>query len=316
MRCPGLWSIIGHKPYVFSDSYRLVIWSFALYMASTKMTYKILCVSPDGISESFIEAYQFTIGRSEKAELHIPLSGVSRIHLIVMAKDGDVYIRDNNSSFGTHIGGKAIAKGKFTRYSQGAPIRLGKAPVIISLRMITQIETAQLLAKKNKAYANRLVKHDAVEDINSFISSLLQPKGLFSSISRVNLMNWEHNIKKEMQVFISEMQELANATLEKAKLKGERIIHDANSVGFGIKAKAKEEGAQFLDEVNRKGLELIEQSTQAADSIKQEAFVQKDKLISSAELNSQKMLREAKERFEKISNEADTLDKTYRRSRT
>ena len=69
-------------------------------MASTKMKYKILSVSPTGIAESFIEAYQFTIGRSEQADLYVPLPGVSRIHLIVIAKDGDIYIKDN-STFGS-----------------------------------------------------------------------------------------------------------------------------------------------------------------------------------------------------------------------
>ena len=280
-------------------------------MALTKMNFKILVVSSDGIQEKFIEAYQFSIGRADQAELRIPANGISRIHLIVLAKDGEIYIKDNNSSFGTQVGGKTIVKGKFVRYSQGGPIKMGKAPVILNIRMITDIETAHLLAKKDEAFVSRYIKHEAIEDINSWLSSLLKPTNIFSSIAKVNLMNWENNVKQEMNFFIKEMQELAQQTIEKAKLQGEQIIYDSNVVASDLKAAAMEEAETFLAQIDNKGSVLFDQAKEAAVKIQNEASKSKDEILKNAELKAQSLLREADERFKVISGKADQVEKTY-----
>ncbi len=278
------------------------------------MTFKILIITPEGISEKFIEGYQFTIGRSSESDLIIPLNGVSRLHNLVYAKDADIFIQDLNSSFGTKINGQSLTKNKIVRYPQGSPIRLGKAPVVLSIRMITEIETAQMLAKENKSYINRLIKPDAVQDINAWLSSIIQPTSVLSAVAKRSLMNWEQEVQSQINNIIKDTQIITRNAIESAKKQGEQILHEANLVALDIQSKAQYDGTEYLNEINNKGLELINKSSEAAKKIEEEAKKRNELIIREAETKATNLIQDAKRNFEEINSKAQTVESNYIKS--
>ncbi len=85
--------------------------------------------------EIMFDKPEFTIGRSEKADHMISEnSDVSRIHAVIVQRNGVNYIKDNNSTNHTYVDGKELAPGEEALLKNGAKIVMGNEEFTFHLR--------------------------------------------------------------------------------------------------------------------------------------------------------------------------------------
>ena len=77
------------------------------------------------ILEYKVHPTTFTVGRSPKCEVVIPLEGLSRQHLSVQFKDGDFFITDLGSMNGVFINGERIQPDVRVKYNTFFPLSFG-----------------------------------------------------------------------------------------------------------------------------------------------------------------------------------------------
>ncbi|RME16005.1 MAG: FHA domain-containing protein [Bdellovibrio sp.] len=110
---------------------------------------KIQIISTEGIYEKYVEAVEFTLGRSAKhSDLNLPFKGISRKHLKVFIKDGTIYLQDLASKYGTFLNGTQLEAGKTVKYQPFDIIQFGKVPeVVIYMRPVLKAEWSHLESK-------------------------------------------------------------------------------------------------------------------------------------------------------------------------
>ncbi len=86
--------------------------------------------------EIIVASDEFKLGRS-KAHADYALennTAISRVHCIVVRKNGVSYIKDNNSSNGTYVNGKKLAPGEEVLLKNKTEIKLGDEELVFYLR--------------------------------------------------------------------------------------------------------------------------------------------------------------------------------------
>ena len=73
--------------------------------------HKLLVNSPRQKAQEFeLGAETFTIGKSSDRSLHLTGWNVARDHAVVMLHDGDVFIEDRGSLFGTWVNNERVTR--------------------------------------------------------------------------------------------------------------------------------------------------------------------------------------------------------------
>ncbi len=85
--------------------------------------------TPEGSLQKVIDGSSFSIGRAPDCVLSIPHAGISRLHVLITVKRGEVYLMDQESSNGTFINGTKIEAKRLTHIKPSDEIKLGLSDV-------------------------------------------------------------------------------------------------------------------------------------------------------------------------------------------
>ena len=84
----------------------------------------------------------FVIGKSKKADLSLPLEGLSRQHLKVSFKDGEIWLEDLGSTFGTFVNKIKLSPSKPFLYNPNDRIRIGVAESEMTIEYIGELKNS------------------------------------------------------------------------------------------------------------------------------------------------------------------------------
>jgi len=98
---------------------------------------------------------EITIGRNPTNDIHIDNLGVSKQHAKIIRQDGAYLIEDLNSTNGTFINDKRVARAVL---NENAVVHIGKHSLIISHKKQGDKKTAQDFGDKTVAIKNKNTK--------------------------------------------------------------------------------------------------------------------------------------------------------------
>lgn len=225
----------------------------------------------EGSLQKVVDGHSFSIGRAPDCIVSIPHAGVSRLHLLVTVKRGEVYIIDQDSSNGTFVNGTRLDAKKMTHIKPTDEIKIGLSDVTVQFQVLekhfrTDYIAESLLPNHEKDHLQDLIKashHKAQEVIGAAQSQA------------------DHIVN----VATEKSRNLENQTL----LKQEEIISAAQVEGQHVVAEAKRKAAQIL-------LENEEKTKQSCQSI----YDQAERIRQEAEAYFQNRVREAEARGTEI----------------
>lgn len=102
-------------------------------MSDVKKRFFITLHSEEGKRTESYDSDCFVLGKSKKADLSLPLEGLSRQHLEVKYREGNIWLEDLGSTFGTVVNKIKLVRGKPYLYAEGDLIRIGVAKETISI---------------------------------------------------------------------------------------------------------------------------------------------------------------------------------------
>lgn len=86
---------------------------------------RLVILSPSGTQRTLVKRLPLLIGRSEEARLRISQDSVSRRHCELLDRDGEVFVRDLNSTNGTLVDGVEIAAETDVPVASGMVVKVG-----------------------------------------------------------------------------------------------------------------------------------------------------------------------------------------------
>jgi len=107
-----------------------------------KVRFRVTITTPLGKSEKEICQDKFSVGRGSACAVSIAnATGVSRTHLLVYSLDGQVWIKDLGSRFGTHVNGHRIASNVPLLYQPGQTLKVGPDETYLQIEALNDDET-------------------------------------------------------------------------------------------------------------------------------------------------------------------------------
>ena len=250
--------------------------------------------TPEGSLQKVVDGTSFSIGRAPDCVLSIPHAGISRLHLVVTIKRGEVYIMDQESSNGTFINGTKMEAKRLTHIKPTDEIKLGLSDVnmqfvVLEKHFKTDYIAESLLPTHEKDNLLALIKasnHKAQE----IIASAQQQADHITQVASEKARNLE------------------NQTL----LKQEEIISSAQVEGQHFVAESKRKAAQILVENEDRVKESCQSIYDQAERIRKEAEVYFQNRVKDAETKGTEIL----DHHTKLAQELveDLKDKTIRKT--
>lgn len=252
----------------------------------------------NGMAYRIVNDTSFTIGRSEDCIFQINDSSVSRVHLAVTAKDGSIWIRDNNSTFGTTINGKKLAPAVQIQIKNSDRIVLGSADGVLNIHLVEMVggnENADTVVGYNINNNNLDIQ------INQ---TLQEAKKQAAQI----IYESEFEAEKKAQAIFSEAKqkmqqsELAyNTKVEEAQKMSEKILSESQKQGHEMVQEARRhsqtirEDVEKFSDLNKK--ETLQQSQEILKRAHAEAELIKDRYIESVKESAVEKARKEVQTF-------------------
>ena len=221
--------------------------------------------TPEGSLQKVVDGSSFSIGRAPDCVLSVPHAGISRLHILVTIKRGEVYIMDQESSNGTFLNGNKIEPKRLTHVKPTDEIKLGLSDVVMQFVVLekhfkTDYIAESLLPSHEKDNLMALIKasnHKAQEIVAS----------AQAQADHITLVATEKS------------RNLENQTL----LKQEEIITAAQVEAQHFVAEAKRKAAQVLLENEEKAKASVQNIHEQAERIRKEAEVYFQNRVKDAE---------------------------------
>lgn len=248
----------------------------------------------EGSTQKVVDGTAFSVGRAPDCVLSIPDVGISRLHLLVTIKRGEIYITDQGSSNGTFLNGEKIESKRLIHVKPTDEIKLGKSDVVLQFGCIekhfkTDYIAESLLPAEEKdnllaiikashhksqeivgmaqMQAEQLVKVATEKARNTENQTLLMQEEILSK-AQVESQQIISDTKRKSAQMIQEAEETARATVQS--------IHDEAQ-------SRRQEAEMFYEEKMKETTYRCEQKTQESDKYYQdkikEAQIQGDLII-------------------------------------
>ncbi len=230
--------------------------------------------TPEGSLQKVVDGSSFSIGRAPDCVLSVPHAGISRLHVLVTVKRGEIYIMDQESSNGTFLNGTKIEAKRLTHVKPTDEIKLGLSDVIMQFVVLekhfkTDYIAESLLPSHEKDNLMALIKasnHKAQEIVAS-------------AQAQADHIN---------QVATEKSRNLENQTL----LKQEEIITAAQVEAQHFVAEAKRKAAQVLLENEEKAKASVQSIHEQAERIRKEAEVYFQNRVKEAETRGTEIIEQ------------------------
>lgn len=274
--------------------------------------FKILVISTQGIHVQYMEGHELTIGRSEEADLCLQFSGISRKHLSIASQDGKIYIKDNNSKYGTRINGSKIQSDKYVSYKPFERIQFSGVPdVVIGLRLVPRVEAAGLESSGNTDFMSRVVKHSLSQVVSHIFQGLGNDDDAGQSGSPDKIVAEERRAVQNLAGLLTDAQAVADGIRKNAIRESEVILEGAKQVCEEIKSKANDDAEKYWERKNdelkviyseqkKKVLEFEKEVQGKAQEIIQGARAKREDIVREASESAQELLKQAESEKEQI----------------
>lgn len=239
----------------------------------------------EGSTQKVVDGTAFSVGRAPDCVLSIPDVGISRIHILVSIKRGEIYISDQGSSNGTFINGEKIESKRLIHVKPSDDIKLGKSDVILqfgciekhfktdyiaeSLLPLDEKNNLQSLIKASQHKAQEIVsmaqhqaeqlsKLSAEKARNTENQTLLMQEEILTK-ANVDSQQVLSDTKRKSAQLVFEAEEAARQATESIRRDAENKRHEADSYYQNKIKDAQTHGNQILDKHTQMGLQMIEE---------------------------------------------------------
>jgi vacuolar-type H+-ATPase subunit H len=226
-----------------------------------------------GKFESFlVTSDKFTVGRSPECDFVVADNQVSRKHLGVLIRSGQIYLKDLNSANGCKMGTTKIPADNVIPYQAGEGIRLGMADFTVYLEYVEKKIEAKDLND------SELPEEEARKVLYFLETSQKRTKTLFDEYETL-IHDFKQYSKAETQRLISE-----------AQLKSEKIVTESD-------LQAKNHLAAIENECRR----LIAVTQIESQNLLKAAEINKQQIVTQTDELEKQMLSEARQKAEELS---------------
>lgn len=185
----------------------------------------------EGSMQKVVDGAAFSVGRAPDCVLSIPDVGISRLHLLVTIKRGEIYVTDQGSSNGTFINGERIEAKRLIHLKPSDEVKLGKSEVVIQFGCIekhfkTDYIAESLLPAQEKDNLMGLIKasHHKAQEIVGMAQTQADQ---LVKVATEKARNTENQTLLMQEEILSKAQVDSQQIISDNKRKGAQIIFDA-----------------------------------------------------------------------------------------
>lgn len=272
---------------------------------SDKWTCLIRIKSADGLRSHLIDRPSFTIGRTQDADIPLLASSVSRVHLIIEVKDGEVWVTDKNSANGTFRNNAQMAPGVQMMIDPTDVLRLGTEPdefQLLAFPVPVELQGKDLRADSLKDSMKDLAKQFEAQSKERVEKELRRARSESEQIiaeakklAEIQRTQDSVEIQTRRQAIDDELGRLRQTTME--ELSRER-------------QKAKREADTMIAEAQRTIQKDFDEAGKKIELQMSEAHARSLSILQQAELNGQTDLNEAREEAMRVRNAASEEART------
>ncbi len=270
------------------------------------------------VARRVIDRNPFLIGRSLEAALPIAEASVSRNHLMVKNKKGEVWISDQASTHGTFLNGEKIEANKWIKVEPKDFVRLGKTGVLLKFSAVERMVSHDFI--EGHPDIPEIQKESILDVLDGARSDAEKLVRAARDIHDQVIHKAEGDAKAIEQAAEVREQELLAATetkvlqykaklLEEAQKEIAKLHEPAKAEAIAIKQRAEEEAGRLLNEsrlqAKNEAEELISSAKKAA---KEEVLA----LKSKAKVEVEEERAKAKEEIDALKSRVDEEVKKLR----
>jgi len=228
--------------------------------------------TPEGSLQKVVDGTAFSVGRAPDCVLSIPDVGISRLHMLVTIKRGEIYVTDQGSSNGTFINGERIEAKRLIHLKPSDEVKLGKSEVIIQFGCIE--------------------KHFKTDYIAESLLPVQEKDNLMGLIKASH-----HKAQEIVGMAQSQADQLVKVAIDKARntenqtlLLQEEILSKAQVDGQQIISDNKRKGAQIVFDAEEKARDATKSIHQEAESRRHEADIYYQQKINEAKAHGDQII--------------------------
>jgi len=227
--------------------------------------------TPEGVVQKVVDGSAFSVGRAPDCVLSIPEVGISRLHMLVTIKRGEIYITDQGSSNGTFLNGERIEPKRLIHVKATDEIKLGKTEFVLQLGVVE--------------------KHFKTD----YIAESLLPQN-----EKDNLMNVIKASQHKAQEIVAMAQMQADQMVQIATEKSRNIQNQTLLMQEDILSKAQVESQGIVSETKRKAAQMIMEAEEQAKEATRAIHFDADQKRNEAEQFYKDRTQEAQVRADEI----------------
>ncbi len=273
----------------------------------------------EGSMQKVVDGAAFSVGRAPDCVLSIPDVGISRLHLLVTIKRGEIYVTDQGSSNGTFINGERIEAKRLIHLKPSDEVKLGKSEVVIQFGCIekhfkTDYIAESLLPVQEKDNLMGLIKasHHKAQEIVGMAQSQADQ---LVKVATEKARNTENQTLLMQEEILSKAQVDSQQIISDNKRKGAQIIFDAEekardatkSIHQDAESRRHEADVYYQQKINEAkahGDEIIEKQTvlgqQMIEDLRKSTMEKAEKEAKEQLSNLFGLIDEKSEELEKI----------------
>jgi pSer/pThr/pTyr-binding forkhead associated (FHA) protein len=242
----------------------------------------------EGSMQKVVDGTAFSVGRAPDCVLSIPDVGISRLHMLVTIKKGEIYITDQGSSNGTFLNGEKIEPKRLIHVKPVDEIKLGKSDVILQFGCIE--------------------KHFKTDYIAESLLPTVEKDNLLSLIKASH-----HKAQEIVGMAQSQAEQLVKVATEKARntenqtlLRQEEILSKAQVESQQIISDTKRKSAQMIQEAEEKAMQATENIRLDAENRRKEAETYYQDKVKGAEAFYDDKVKSAEAFYDEKAKRADS----------
>jgi len=275
--------------------------------------FKITLHTSKGQFEELVTGESIELGRNISADLPVMASGVSRSHLNIYVRNGNVMLKDLGSTNGTYIKGVRVEPHREISYESGTRVSLGQAGCFVRIELVApdvKIENP-VNVREEVSYAQKKMPTDTQIRKSSEDTGIIEI--LFGKSKKSQDPNEKRN-QKQAQVHmdqagklikkrISEAEASIRKGIQKARIQAKDITNEARKEADIIKAKAQVEKNKMLSELED---EMSVKQSQILRDV-HEQKINLEKVLADRHANLEAEVSVAKGQIKKDMREAEAL---------
>lgn len=226
----------------------------------------------EGSMQKVVDGTAFSVGRAPECVLSIPDVGISRLHLLVTIKRGEIYITDQGSSNGTFLNGEKIESKRLIHVKATDEIKLGKSDVVLQFGCIE--------------------KHFKTDYIAESLLPAQEKDNLMSVIKASH-----HKAQEIVGMAQSQAEQLVKVATDKARntenqtlLLQEEILSKAQVESQQIVSETKRKAAQMIVDAEENARKATEDIRNEAESRRQEAEMYYQQKIQESQTHGEQLV--------------------------